>query len=433
MGAHVRDAGGLEDGFPVAGVGADRQRRRPVAQAGQHVGRAVHLRRGREQAVRLLAHGLGHVAGLAVGPDHSAVLQIDPGPLQGEDFRHARGELELQPDAQRDDVRLHAVGFDLVEGGEQPAHFLVGDQAGRTLLGISLDVAARVGAVRAVAPDLGHVEHLAQAGEGAVGCVRDVRHLLHQRGHVGALDVLHLHAAQHGQDVAVDDALVAVLGIGLVAHLRVIGHEARGQFLDRRGLPRLGLGGARVATPANLGQPVLRQAARLLDGQLPEQAQRRLAAFARIGAVLEHEHLAPGRCNLAEETGHLGIPQLDGLRLRLRGVHDGLGELELGHDDSLETARFPSAKQEPSERKAVPVKVSTGSMLNSLIPAENSLWRASAQNGQGRCRSHHEIERLFLLPSESDEKFKKSLIKQIPGTESTSSIFPVAENKAPGA
>lgn len=43
------------------------------------------------------------------------------------------------------------------------------------------------------------------------------------------------------------------------------------------------------------------------------------------------------------------------------------------------------------------------------------------------------FERLFLLPSESDEKFKKSLIKQIPGTESTSSIFPVTENKAPGA
>lgn len=32
-------------------------------------------------------------------------------------------------------------------------------------------------------------------------------------------------------------------------------------------------------------------------------------------------------------------------------------------------------------------------MLNSLIPAENSLWRVSARNGQGRCGSHHEIDK----------------------------------------
>lgn|GEM_PF-3581700 len=44
-------------------------------------------------------------------------------------------------------------------------------------------------------------------------------------------------------------------------------------------------------------------------------------------------------------------------------VIDGLGAL--GHDDSLElwtVARFPGSKREPSEQKAVPVKVSTGSI-----------------------------------------------------------------------
>lgn len=93
-------------------------------------------------------------------------------------------------------------------------------------------------------------------------------------------------------------------------------------------------------------------------GQFPEQARRGFAAFARIGVVPEHEHLAPGRRDLAKEPGHQGIPQLDGLRLGLRGVHDGLGALD--HDDALETARFPGAGQEPSERKAGPVWKSSG-------------------------------------------------------------------------
>lgn len=39
------------------------------------------------------------------------------------------------------------------------------------------------------------------------------------------------------------------------------------------------------------------------------------AAFARVGAILGHEHLALGRCNFAKETGRRGIAQLDGLRL----------------------------------------------------------------------------------------------------------------------
>jgi hypothetical protein len=71
-------------------------------------------------------------------------------------------------------------------------------------------------------------------------------------------------------------------------------------------------------------------------GQFPEQAQGGLAPLARVRAVLEHEHEAARRGNLAQEAGHHGIPQFDGLRLGLRRLHGGLGELDPGHDDSWE-------------------------------------------------------------------------------------------------
>src|SRR3546814_500261 len=86
-----------------------------------------------------------------------------------------------------------------------------------------------------------------------------------------------------------------------------------------------------------LGQPLLRHRARLIDRQFPVLAQGGLAALARVRAVLEHEHLAARRGDLAQEAGHHGIPQFDGLVLGLCRINCGLGELDLRHDDSSES------------------------------------------------------------------------------------------------
>lgn len=90
---------------------------------------------------------------------------------------------------------------------------------------------------------------------------------------------------------------------------------------------------ARIAAPANLSQPVLGKRAGLFDGQFPVQALSGLAPFTGIRAVLQHEHLATCWCNLAQETMHHGIAQFDGL-LGLCRIDCGLGDLNLGHDDS---------------------------------------------------------------------------------------------------
>ena len=61
----------------------------------QHIRIVLLPRSGRKQPVGFLAHGFGHTAGLAVGPDDAPVLQIDPFPFERDDLGAAASELEL--------------------------------------------------------------------------------------------------------------------------------------------------------------------------------------------------------------------------------------------------------------------------------------------------------------------------------------------------
>ena len=346
--ADVRDAGGLEHPAPAAIVLAKSQVFGRVIGRWQDIGAALPTRCRRKQPIRFFAHGLGNAADLAVGPHHAPVLEVQPAPLERADFGAPCGKLELQPDSQRDDVVLQPFRLQLLQMAEDPHHFLVHDEPGFLARRVHRDVAARIRAVRAVAPHFGQVEHLAQHAEGLVRLGRLVGQLLHQSSNVGPLHVMHLLAAQQRDDVAVDDALIAVLRAGLVALLGVVLHELLAQLGHRGRLARLGLGAAGVAAPANLGQPVLCLDSCLFDGQLPVQPQRGLAGLAGVRAVLEHEHPAARRGNLAQEARHHGIPQFNILGLGLGRLHGGLGELDLCHDDSLERPGF----QEPDRSGA---------------------------------------------------------------------------------
>ena len=102
------------------------------------------MRSARQKLVSLLAHGFGHVAGLAVRPNHPPVGQVNPVPLQQQDFRHAGGKLELQPDNQSQRRMLQALGIGLVKIGEQLPHLRIGDQAGRAFFWILRNMPAGV-------------------------------------------------------------------------------------------------------------------------------------------------------------------------------------------------------------------------------------------------------------------------------------------------
>jgi hypothetical protein len=64
-----------------------------------------------EKPERLCTHRLRHTAGLAVGPDDAAIVEVDPRPFELKDLRHPRCELELESDRENDEGMLQA--FDL--------------------------------------------------------------------------------------------------------------------------------------------------------------------------------------------------------------------------------------------------------------------------------------------------------------------------------
>jgi hypothetical protein len=74
----------------------------------------------------------------------------------------------------------------------------------------------------------------------------------------------------------------------------------------------------------------------LFDGQLSIQSQGRFAPLSGVCPVLEHEHLAACRGDLAQEARNQGIAQFDGLSLGLCRIDCGLGEFDFRHDDSSE-------------------------------------------------------------------------------------------------
>ena len=323
-----------QDALPAVVIRAVRQWLLGIKDGRTHVRRAVDAGRIEQQLVRRLAHRLGHIARLAVRPDDSAILEIDPSPFERADFGHARGKLELQANRQRHGRMLQPLGIRTVEVSIEPPQFLVVDVPRLAVLAVLGDVTARIGAVRPVAPHLGHVEHLAQTGQNPIGRDADPRLVLHQRGDVRPRYVRHLELAQGRQDVAVDVALVGIDRPGLVARLGVFLDELPAQFLDRRGHARGQLGGAGVVALAHVGQPVLCDRPCLLDGQLAELADLRLAALAPVRAVLEHEDLAAVRGDFAEKAGDNGVPQFIVLAGNFCRIDSGFGEFDLGHDTS---------------------------------------------------------------------------------------------------
>lgn len=104
---------------------------------------------------------------------------------------------------------------------------------------------------------------------------------------------------------------------------------------------------ARAAGRLQIEQSPLSRAIKELEEDLGEQlfvrsgrstrlrrAGSRHRRSVRPEVVLAPEHLAACRCHLAQEAGRQGVAQFDGLRQALRRINCGLGELDLGQDDS---------------------------------------------------------------------------------------------------
>src|SRR3546814_14101317 len=91
---------------------------------------------------------------------------------------------------------LQTLGFQVVEIVEQLAHFLVTDEVGCLASGEHGDMSAWIGAIRAITPHLGQIEHFAHHAESAIGVRRLVGHFLHPRSHVRSLHILFFYTTK---------------------------------------------------------------------------------------------------------------------------------------------------------------------------------------------------------------------------------------------
>src|SRR4029078_11665488 len=98
-----------------------------------------------------------------VRPDHATICKVDPLPFHTDDLRHARRKGELQTDPEAKERMLQPFHIRALEIAKKSGHFFVGDQPRLAALRIFWDVAARISALVAEGPNLGHAEHLTEA------------------------------------------------------------------------------------------------------------------------------------------------------------------------------------------------------------------------------------------------------------------------------
>src|SRR6266436_8778555 len=182
-----------------------------------------------------------------------------------------------------------------------------------------------------MAPDLGHVEHLAKTGEHPIGSDRALLHSLHQGRNVRAGDLVSFHGAQDRHDALVDVKLVHLDRVGLVARFRIVLDELVAQLFHCWRFTASSLLGTRVPALSHIREPVLSDPARLLYRQFAETADRGLATLPGIGAIHNQEDLAPSRRDLEHESRNDCVAELVILFPRVSGVNGSLRKLHLRH------------------------------------------------------------------------------------------------------
>ena len=123
----------------------------------------------------------------------------------------------------------------------------------------------------------------------------------------------------------------------------------------------------------------MRQRPGLFDRQLAELAECRLAPHAGVRAVLNHEYLAAGWCNLAQEARNERIPEFYVAGLGLRRVNDGLGEFDLRHEVLL---KGPDSRGRLGARRrgTGAVCIAHRDMMEGTGLGENLLQQASSKS-----------------------------------------------------
>ena len=184
-------------------------------------------------------------------------------------------------------------------------------------------MAARVGAARAPAPDLGQGEHLRQYPECAVGLIGPVAHTVMQRGDVLALHLRNPKPSHRGTNEQPHQATVLMLRARLAVGRDVLLQEPVA-WIGHVGLgfaPSFGATG--VDTLPRASEDIQCLPTRLTRGQGAVGAE----PSQPVGdAGLDDIVLAPRASHAHAEAGQLAVP-MDGIgAVGLEGVNGALGE-----------------------------------------------------------------------------------------------------------
>src|SRR5262249_53980045 len=340
---HVWDFCSLKDALPAPRVGGLGHWSLCFEDRGHDVGRAFQARCVHKKRDDVLTHGLRDFSGLAVWPDDTTICEVDPVPFHAGDLRHARRKGELQTDPEGEERVLQPLHVCAFEIAKQSDHFVVGDQPRLAILGVLRDVTARIGAVVPQTPDLGHVEHLAQTGQNAIGGHRRLLHSGDEARHIRPGNLTNLEGAESGNYVAVDVASVAFNSSWSMLRFRVVFYELRAEVLYARGVAGGRFLRARIFALPHVSKPILSDRACLLDCELAEPADRGLPALSGIGPILDHEDLSASGRYLQKKPRHDSVAQLVFLRAEGGCADDALCELDLGHSRRSVPCRFPGA------------------------------------------------------------------------------------------
>ena len=325
MNAHVVETGARPDAPPrmleVGEMGTGLPAR-------DHPGIVLVARQGFQQSHRRWRQRNRPAARLRVGQVQLAGFEVDVLPAQLLDFREPAAGEHQQADRRDRRAGLRAVLEDVVENLAEALELLGAQEPLPLFLLEPLDVQAGVRAVGTETPDLGHVEHLGEHAEGAVGLVGRLAHTVVQCGDVAPLDFGHLAAADFGLDEEVDGPPVFVGRAGLAMRGDVFLQEARPEDLHGRrppvGVPLRG----RVSTGLGFGKQGHRAPARLFRGEGGDGSEGHTAEPA-VGAELANEELAPGRPDAQAETRQLAVPVEAVGPVALDAVDGAFGDLDL--------------------------------------------------------------------------------------------------------
>ena len=264
-------------------------------------------------------------ASLAVLQPDLACLQVDVLPSQTHDLAAPAAGQHQQADGGDRRRRREALPLCVTQRGAETAVLLVGQKPLAPVLGVFLDMPARVDALGPHLPHLGKRQHAREHAQRPIGMVGNVAHVVMKGDDVALADIADAALAETGEDAVVDDLAVEPCGAGLQMGGGVLLHEALGQVGHGGASPGSGRLSGQIAAGLCEGDDLCGLGPRRSRGDRPVRPDGDFDGSSLV-SVLDDVDLSPGRMDAHAEALDVVIPD-DALALcGDEGIDGSLGD-----------------------------------------------------------------------------------------------------------